>query len=179
MAGGGWTLAANKLGGWTGSFQSSLSWLESTSINKQRPSLSADYKLDFETFFDEKKGVEVMLQFNADADKGARAYARLSPDSGWEHYTHPNTGAAGARHLITAFGTNANAFGNLPSNTNHYLVLSFDGGICIVPENTVIENSAMGFSCDGDSGLNKGVGLFDAASANEFNVRLCKRRINV
>ena len=102
-----------------------------------------------------------------------RQYARLSPKKGWEHYTHPDTGSAGARHLISAFGTNANALssslGSLPSDTNHYLVLSYDGGICIVPENAAIESSAMGFSCDGDNGLNKGVGLFDATSANEFN----------
>ena len=73
VAGGGWTLAVNKLGGFTGNFQPALAWLAATSINKQRPGLSSDYKLDFETFFDEQKGVEVMLQFNADADKGARA----------------------------------------------------------------------------------------------------------
>ena len=73
MAGGGWTLAVNKRGGFTGNFQPALAWLAATSINKQKPSLASDYKLDFETFFDEQTGVEVMLQFNADAEKGARA----------------------------------------------------------------------------------------------------------
>jgi hypothetical protein len=152
-SGGGWTLVANKKGGWAGDFKPATAWAADTTVNSDKPSLISDYKLDFAKYFPEGQH-EILLQYNSKAASGARVYRKFQKDSKWEYYTHPNTGAKAARREVVP---------DVGTSVKKYLVFSYDGGICIISP-----NFGDMFNCDGDNSQSKGQGLFDASSANEY-----------